>query len=159
MITINQNTTPVRDYLTKKGISFKETNEELLVKCLFGDCDKNSRPNEYHLYISTKPHNDGQYDCKKCGAKGNIFTLADHFGDDKTEVIDQASKRRNSNSYSPSKLKQAPEKSYIKIPHEEIETYQKALPEDVRLWLNERGINDEVIQAKKIGWGKFYKKD
>lgn len=71
-------TNSVREYLTQKGILFRERNGELIIKCVFSTCDNDSKGNEAHLYISAET---GQYECKKCGTKGNMLTLARHFGD------------------------------------------------------------------------------
>jgi hypothetical protein len=38
---------------------------------------------EAHLYFDKET---GQYECKKCGEKGNLVTLAKHFGDDMEEI-------------------------------------------------------------------------
>ena len=75
---MNLNKPKIREYLTEKGISFREVGTELITKCFFNDCDRDSNNNEGHLYFST---DTGQYDCKKCGEKGNLITLAKHFGD------------------------------------------------------------------------------
>ena len=33
-----------------------------------------------------------------------------------------------------------------------------AMPENIRKYLNDRGIDDEIIHKKKLGWGEFYEK-
>ncbi len=77
-------TISIRDYLTRKGTAFRESGKELIAHCLFSSCDNDSVGNEAHLYFSAET---SQYDCKKCGAKGNIFTLAKHFGDDIQSIM------------------------------------------------------------------------
>jgi len=57
----------IKDYLSQKGIVFRESGRELITKCLFNDCDRDSKGDEAHLYFSIET---GQYDCKKCGEKG-----------------------------------------------------------------------------------------
>jgi len=74
----NIQTITIKEYLDKKGIEYREFGKELITKCLFNACDDDSKGNEAHLYFNTET---GQYDCKKCGEKGNIFTLAQHLGD------------------------------------------------------------------------------
>ena len=57
-------TIKIKEYLISKGISFYERNGELITKCLFNDCDRDSKANESHLYFNS---NTSQYECKKCG--------------------------------------------------------------------------------------------
>lgn len=137
-------TISIKDYLTQKGIEFKESNGELVTKCLFNDCDKNSRQNEAHLYFNPAT---SQYHCKKCNAKGNIFTLAEHLGDDKKDVIVKKLANNNKQSKTPRFSKALVEKCH------------KELPDRIRKYLNSRGITDELISEFKLGFGgKFYGK-
>lgn len=63
--------TEVENLLQNQGVSYtKEGNECLVDKCLF--CGK-----EKHLYINSIT---GMYDCKRCGATGNLYKLKEHFG-------------------------------------------------------------------------------
>ena len=71
------------EYLNKKGIQYKTFGKELITKCLFSDCDKDSKTNEAHLYFNA---DTGVYECKKCGEKGNLITLAKHFGDQPGDI-------------------------------------------------------------------------
>ena len=138
----SQTITP-KEYLTTKGISFKEQSGELITHCLFNDCDTDSKGNEAHLYFNAET---GQYDCKKCGAKGNLVTLAKHFGDEMKEIaINQPSLQENA------------QKS-TKFNIELVETCHLALPNHMRQYLNARGITDTVISVYKLGWGEFYGK-
>ncbi|MDO8589971.1 MAG: AAA family ATPase [bacterium] len=68
----------VREYLSNKNIPFREVNGELITHCIFGDCDRDSKGNEAHLYIASET---GLYHCKKCDAKGNFTMFARHLGD------------------------------------------------------------------------------
>ncbi len=131
-----------REYLRDKAISFRESNGELITKCLFSDCDADSKGKEAHLYISAET---GQYECKKCGAKGNLVTLAKHFGD---KIRNTARKSSKKNS----------RKKSAKFDAEMVEACHLALPIDIRQYLNARGITDAVIDEKRLGWGKFYGK-
>lgn len=101
--------------------------------CLFNDCDKNSKGKEAHLYFDAET---GQYDCKKCGEKGNLITLAKHLGD-----TPEPQKRR----------KQVFNTDMVDKCHQE-------LPKHIRKYLNARGITDEVIDTHKLGYGTFYRK-
>ena len=122
----------IKEYLIEKDITFRESGAELITKCLFNDCDRDSKGTEAHLYFSTET---GQYDCKKCGEKGNLFTLAKHLGD-------TVSKPRAANPFDA----------------ELVEKCHTALPEHIRKYLNARGVSDAVIDEYKLGYGQFYRK-
>ncbi len=130
-------TISIRDYLIKKGIQFIENNGEIVSKCIFNGCDKDSRSNEAHLYFDTQT---GKYQCKKCGTSGNIFTLVKYFGDCKDDIIVQ---NKKTNRFS----------------KDLVEECNNSLPIRIREYLNNRGISDEVINMYKIGYGHFYKKN
>jgi hypothetical protein len=132
-------TITVRDYLNDKNIAYRERNGELITKCLFNGCDKDSKRGEAHLYIN--PYT-GQFDCKKCGAKGNIFTLTKHFGDKKSDVI------KNFPQYKS-------KKDFASL----VDSCHQNLPQEIRKYLNSRGIINEVIDKRKIGYGDFYKRN
>ena len=129
-------TITMKEYLIQKGITFKETNGELITKCVF--CEK-----EDHLYFSAKT---GQYQCKVCGEEGNIFKLAKHFGDDSRTIITNYHYNNMENNKSP-------------FDSTLVEEYHNALPQEIRGYLNNRGISDEIIEKNKLGWGNFYGKD
>lgn len=122
----------IKEYLTQKGIDFREIGNEIITKCLFNECDRDSRPNEAHLYFNAET---SQYDCKKCGEKGNIFTLAKHLGD-------TPQKSSNQRGFNP----------------ELVEKCHQALPDHIREYLHNRGLTDEIIDQYKLGYGQFYRK-
>jgi len=122
----------IKEYLSEKGIPFRESGNELITKCLFNDCDRDSTGDEAHLYFSTET---GQYDCKKCGEKGNLITLAKHFGDTGPK----------------------PRKTSI-FNAEMVEKCHIALPPHIREYLHKRGLTDVVIDQYKLGYGQFYRK-
>ncbi len=122
----------IKDYLSQKGITFRESGRELITKCLFNDCDRDSKGDEAHLYFSIET---GQYDCKKCGEKGNLLTLAKHFGD-------TGPKQRKTTDFNA----------------ELIEKCHLALPPHIREYLHKRGLTDAVIDEYKLGYGQFYRK-
>ena len=136
-------TITIKQYLTKKGIAFKDNGNELIVRCLFADCDKNNEDSGAHLYFNSET---GQYDCKKCGAKGNIITLAKHLGDNIKDIT----------SNPPETAKTL--KKYPKFNEGLVESCHEALPENIRQYLNGRGITDAIISEYKLGWGEFYGK-
>ncbi|OGI25786.1 MAG: hypothetical protein A3J76_01005 [Candidatus Moranbacteria bacterium RBG_13_45_13] len=140
---MNLQTITIKEYLAKKGIDFKEANGELITKCLFNGCDDDSGASEAHLYFNAET---GQYDCKKCGEKGNLITLAKHLGDGIPDIA--------LNPITPAKN---PRKS-TKFDAELVETCHQALPADIRQYLRARGVVDAVIDEHQLGWGKFYGK-
>jgi len=140
--TMKLQTITIREYLTQKGIEFKEVGGELITKCLFNGCDDDSKENEGHLYFKK---DNGQYNCKKCGESGNIITLARHFGEDLT----------NKN---PDPIKISDARTPKKISPVLVEECHQALPNHTREYLNARGITDGLINEYKLGWGNFYGK-
>jgi len=131
----------IKEYLREKGIEFREHNGELITRCIFDDCDKDSRPGEAHLYFNIAT---GQYDCKKCGAQGNLITLAKHFGDE---------------LYDSMPTQEVEQKSTTKIDQTLIENYHSQLSDRIRVWLNARGLTNDTIAQNKIGYGEFYGKN
>ena len=136
-------TITIKEYLTRKNILFRESRKELISHCFFNNCDKDSSGTEAHLYFSAET---GQYECKKCGEKGNIVTLAKHLGDSIKDIalhpILSDKKPRKSTKFNP----------------ELVETCHQALPTHIRQYLNARGITDAVVNEYKLGWGEFYEK-
>ena len=128
-------TITVEEYLIKKGIRYKKTGKELVAKCVF--CDKDN-----HLYFNAET---SQYDCKVCGAQGNIYTLAKFLGDDIKDILIS-----NNNKIMETKK--------IIISEIEVDQYNKELPDNIREYLNNRGITNEIIEKNKLGWGNFYGK-
>src|SRR3989339_2090342 len=125
----------IKDYLNKKGILYKEKNGELITNCIFNNCDSNSMQNEAHLYFSVET---GQYNCKKCGEKGNLLTLLKHFGDS------------SYNNYTSKKAS--------RFNPELVNSCHQNLPNHIRQYLNSRGLPDHIIDAFELGWGEFYEK-
>lgn len=139
-------TIPVKQYLEQRGIRFTERNGELIMRCIFSDCDSDSRPNEAHLYVSS---GSSQYDCKKCGAQGNIWTLSKHFGDQPEAIL-----------LNPKKIHHGMKKSSSPRFNEGlVEKCNLQMPPRVRQYLNERGIPDGTIEEFKLGHGSFYGKN
>lgn len=140
---MNLQTITIKEYLTQKGIEFKESNGELIAKCLFHGCDEDSGNNEAHLYFNIET---GQYDCKKCGEKGNLVTLAKHLGDSVDNISQNLAKPSSNNLRKP------------KIDASLVEECHQALPDRIKDFLNGRGITDELVSEYKLGWGEFYGK-
>lgn len=127
----------IQEYLSQKGIAYRENGQELISKCLFNDCDRDSTGSEAHLYFNK---DTSQYECKKCGEKGNLITLQKHFGDKDTA--------QRASSYSGPRFSDAL-----------VQKCHDNLPEHIRKYLNERGIIDGVIDSYKIGYSTFYGKN
>jgi len=126
-------TIKISEYLDQKGIKYSEANGELVADCVF--CGK-----EKHLYFSAET---SQYDCKVCGEQGNIYTLVKHLGDENKEIMLP--------KFKPQKEKTIFDSSLVEKCHRE-------LPNDIRTYLNKRGVNDEIINTYKLGFGTFYRK-
>lgn len=81
------------EYLQDWGIEYKRCGKELLLKCLFSGCDAYTK-GARHLYMNEET---GAYLCFRCGAKGNLVTLAKHLGKDvsykRTKVIGNKSSK------------------------------------------------------------------
>lgn len=137
-------TITITEYLTQKGIGFNERNGELVTKCVFNDCDQDSRPNEAHLYFHVET---GQYDCKKCGETGNVVTLAKHLGDSMDEIATSPRKFTN-----PKKVRKG------EISADLVEQCHEAIPDRIRAYMHGRGLTDVLIAHYKLGWGQFYGK-
>jgi len=125
----------------------QERNGEIIIRCPFNDCDADSKGREAHCYVHSQT---GQYECKKCGEKGNLITLARFLGDDIKDIaINNAISTSSKQSKQQAKPKPKP------IDPQVVEQYHLALPPDVRRYLNERGISDSIIDEHKLGWGNF----
>ncbi len=138
-------TKTIKEYLIQKGIEFRESNGELITKCLFNSCDNDSADNESHLYFNSET---GQYQCKKCGEQGNLITLVKHFGDNLGDAPETITNLDKNNLRKPKT-----------ISPQLVEQYHQSLPDRVREYLNARGITDELISENKLGWGNFYGKN
>lgn len=127
----------IQEYLSQKGIAYRESGQELITKCVFNDCDRDSTGSEAHLYFNK---DTSQYECKKCGEKGNLLTLQKHYGDKTTP-------QRASSYRGP------------RFSDELVQKCHEQLPERIRTYLNERGIIDGVIDSYNLGYGTFYGKN
>ncbi len=140
---MNLKTISIKEYLTRKDITFRESGKELITHCFFSSCDRDSRGSEAHLYFSAET---GQYDCKKCGEKGNLVTLAKHFGDGISEIaLNPLPSTRN-------------QRKPTEFNAELVKTCHLALPAHIRQYLNARGVSDAIIDTYKLGYGQFYRK-
>jgi len=132
----------IKVYLQNRGISFRESNGELVTKCLFSGCDNDSHGSEAHLYFDLIT---SQYHCKKCDAKGNMITLKKHFGENIKPRI--------------TKTEDKPKTNKRTLTPRMVEDSHANLPKEIIQYLNDRGISNEVIEENKIGYGKIYGKN
>lgn len=137
-------TIPPKEYLAKKSIAYRESGKELILRCLFNDCDKDSQGNEAHLYLNAE---DGRYECKKCGERGNLITMAKALGDDLSDV-----------ALTPEPSARVSKRVAI-FDARSVDEAVMALPDRIRAYLKNRGLSDDVIDAHQLGWGKFYGKN
>ncbi len=120
----------ITELLRNSNVDYREFGDELILHCLFNDCDDDSRGLEAHLYINK---NTGLYDCKKCGEKGNIVTLKRHFG-----ILAEPKKQ-------PKRLPASLDK--------QAAIYHEMLPEDIREYLRaDRLLRDEDIDDYQLGY-------
>jgi 5S rRNA maturation endonuclease (ribonuclease M5) len=67
-------------YLKNKGVKIvKESRNQILAECFFGNCHARSKSKNPRLYIKK---DTGQYFCQNCHEKGNAITIQKYFGDD-----------------------------------------------------------------------------
>lgn len=127
----------IKDLLTSSDIRFREHGSELIMHCIFNDCDSDSRGNEAHLYINAST---GQYYCHKCGEKGGINGLRQALG------VNPKSLPRQQIDQPPSPSKLAAK-------------YHDQLPLNIREWLKkDRLLLDEDIDDFQLGYGVVYGK-
>lgn len=118
------------ELLRNNNVDYREQGNELLAHCLFNDCDVDSRGTEAHLYINKVT---GLYDCKKCGEKGNLVTLKQHFG-----ILPEPKAQ-------PKRLPASLDK--------QAAIYHDMLPENIREYLRtERMLLDEDIEDYQLGY-------
>ena len=92
------------EFLNDWDISFIDKRKELQALCVFGGCDSDKAdPKLGHLYFSSST---GQYHCKKCGASGNLATLAKHLGIEVASLYKKTGKLKKRSK----KKKQEPKK-------------------------------------------------
>lgn len=116
--------------LSINKVDYREHGDELITHCLFSDCDVDSRGNEAHLYINK---NEGTYLCHKCGAKGNLVTLKQQFGEEISRTL-------------------FPKRMPVSL-DKQATIYHDTMPNNIRDYLlNERLINDEDIDVYQLGY-------
>lgn len=121
-------------YLSSKGIqTFRASGHEVTAHCFF--CADGDPKGKGKLYLNTE---SWLYDCKRCGTQGNRATLLEHFGDeDELEHAAGADPMIRRKLLTEAAL----------LAHEFL-----MRNDDVLLYLLERGLSLETIQAKKYGY-------
>ena len=118
------------ELLSSQNVDYREHGNELTLHCIFNDCDVDSRGTEAHLYINKTTC---LYDCKKCGEKGNLQTLRQHFG-----------------------LLPEPKAQAKRLPasiDKQAAIYHDVMPNDIREYLRtERMLSDDVIDEHQLGY-------
>ncbi len=101
---------------------------------------------------------NGLFKCHACDKKGSIFDwyMLHHNVDFKEAIKQIADKYNIELPKSKSNKKQNSEKEELTA--ELIETCHKNLPEEIRTYLNNRGIPDQLINKYKLGWWNCYGK-
>lgn len=139
--------TTIESYLSHKWIYHYRSGKEIVAHCVFNDCDKDSHGKEAHLYIDSTTW---CYQCKKCLEQWNWITLLKHLGDDPGEYPLEWYNSPKKPDFS------EPIKKKIIVTEKDITKCQKSLPENIREYLHKRGISDEIISEKQLGYGSFY---
>lgn len=129
--------TTIIDYLTSKGLEFRETNGQINIKG--SKCCGNEK--WHHLYINTE---SGLWDCKVCGERGNFGKYMSLFGDTpSTEVMSQK----------PAQVTQKERKAYNPT-KDELRQLQMNLwsnEEALKYLREERGLKDDTIKYFRLG--------
>jgi hypothetical protein len=138
----------IEQYLTTKGLPHVTRGNEILTRCVFNDCDADSRDNEFHLSIN---HVKGAYRCFKCESDGHISELAEHLGDD--PIVLGLRERETGLTHIAPTLKQKVKVIEQSLSDEQVESWHQALPQNILAWLTtERGLTEPVIAHAKLGW-------
>ena len=137
------------EFLDEWKIEYEDKGKELLLACLFSDCD--SEGNSKHLYMDA---DTGQFWCHKCHKKGNLVTIAEHLGLNPSDIFEKPkTKTVNLKSGKKVELKEEPKSRELL---EKANDYHGNLSMEQREYLNKRGISDATIEARLIGEGKIY---
>lgn len=137
----------IESYLSQKWTFHYKSGKEIVAHCIFHDCDKDSHGKEAHLYIDSTT---GCYQCKKCLEQWNWITLLKHFWDDPNDLGLEWMIKSTGPETSPNECKK------VILKEKDITKYQKALPQNIKEYLNTRGITDELINERQLWYGHFY---
>jgi hypothetical protein len=134
----------IEGYLATKGLKYATKGKEIIINCVFNDCDVKTK-HAGHLSIN---YEKGVYRCLKCDEQGHVSELVSHLGDDPVEVG-----LREGPVHIGRALRQKAKQIEESLPEEDVEAWHVALPTNIREWLQgQRGLSDEVIARAKLGW-------
>lgn len=122
----------VEEYLSSKGVqTHRAGSNQLTIQCLWHDDASHAKGK---LYINAE---SGAFDCKVCGTQGGMRMLMEHFGDEFGEA---------SSAYKPSR-RLGIQTEYAVVAAGYLKGNSK-----VKDYLNERGLDDEVLEQAGIGY-------
>ncbi len=75
----------IKAYLTLSATPFRESENEVIIPCFFGDCGDKSKGNEGYLHLNTAT---GQFSCEKCDVSGSLINLAKNLLVECLEIYD-----------------------------------------------------------------------
>ncbi len=134
----------VEQYLLVKGFEYKKAGNQynLVTGCPF--C-KDGKPN--HFYISE----EGLWDCKKCGNKGNLYQLKKELGDEVKNFTPSVVIRKKVDE-----LKPKPKTPKIAFDRDYVtRCYERLFIENTKLadyLIKERKFPESTIQHFQLGW-------
>lgn len=137
------------EFLKDWGISFFDSKKELKTFCLFNNCDTDKTDCKLgHLYISAET---GQYNCKKCNATGNLVTLSRHLSKEPSELFQTTGKLKDRKKKTETKPDEETSKTFEHDLREEAIHCHNELTSEHRLYLNKRGLSNEIINTFLLG--------
>lgn len=140
----------IESYLSGKWVFYTTSWKEIVAHCIFNDCDKDSVGKEAHLYIN---RDNWLFQCKKCSEKWNWITLLKHYGDSiKDYPLEWYSSPKSSTTEEAKHIS----KKKIVITDKEVEKYHKNIPKEIREYLNNRWLIDDIIKTKQLWYWSFY---
>jgi|GEM_PF-3148078 len=137
------------EILSDWGINYYEAKKELRTLCLFNNCDSDKSDYKLgHLYISSTT---GQYNCKKCGATGNLMTLAKHLGKEPSSLFQTTGRLKDRKKKVENKSTEEPSKTFENDLREEALNCHKELTSEHRQYFNNRCLSNEMIDTFLLG--------
>lgn len=140
----------IESYLTSKWVFYTTSWKEIVAHCIFNECDKDSIGKEAHLYINW---DNWLFQCKKCSEKWNWITLLKHYGD---KIKDYPLEWYWSPKSSVMEEPKQTSKKKIVFTDKDVVKYNKNITKEIREYLNNRWITDDIIQEKQLWYWSFY---
>ncbi|MBI2414379.1 toprim domain-containing protein [candidate division WWE3 bacterium] len=137
------------EFLDEWKIEYDDKGKELVLACLFSDCD--SEGNTKHLYMDA---DTGQFWCHKCHKKGNLVTVAEHLNLNPSDLFEKPkTKTVRLKSGRKVELKAEPKSEELL---EKASSYHNNLSVEQREYLNKRGITNATVDTRLIGESEIY---